>query len=85
MITNTFHKHNTLIGINIERNIENNFIISIAYKENNQWSAKTLSGFSGDLDNEKIVEQVLDNGSPLHKDDAELMFSNAKNEFGEYI
>ena len=51
MITNSFHKNINIIGIKIEKTKENKFIISIAYKENSSWNAKTLIGFSGDIDN----------------------------------
>ena len=84
MITNSFHKNINIIGINIEKTKENNFMISIAYKENSSWTAKTLGGFSGDIDNELLFKKVIDKGNYLDKESAELMFSNAKIDFGEY-
>lgn len=84
MITNSFHKNTNIIGINIEKTKVNSFIISIAYKENNYWKAKTLSGFSGDIDNELLLKKVIEKGNYLDKESAELMFANAKMDFGEY-
>ena len=84
MITNSFHKNINIIGINIEKTMGNVFIISIAYKDNGRWSVKTLSGFSGDIDNDLLFKKVIDNGNYLDKESAELMFSNAKIDFGEY-
>lgn len=84
MITTTFHKNANIIGINIEKTKGNSFIVSIAYKDNSCWKAKTLIGVSGDIANELLFKKVIEHGHYLDKESAQLMFSNAKIDFGEY-
>lgn len=81
MITNTFNKISDLIGFNIEKSPDGSFIISIAYVEKNVWKAKTLSGISGDFDNETLIKQVNKKGYLLEKVVASAMFSSASSNF----
>lgn len=76
MITSIFHKHLDLLGLNIQRNTDNSFVVSVAYRTGNNWKAKTLSGISGDFDNETLVEQAMKNGNSLDKQTAIKIFSN---------
>ncbi|WP_179320915.1 hypothetical protein [Winogradskyella helgolandensis] len=84
MITNSFNRNNNLIGINIEKTKSNTFIISIAYKENDYWKAKTLGGFSGDIDNDSLLKKVIEKGNSLDSSTAISIFSNSLTDFGEY-
>ena len=77
MITNTFHKKSNLIGINIEKTSDGSFIISLAYKEKNEWKAKTLSGVSGDLCDSKLIDKVISIGQNLDEKTASEIFSKA--------
>jgi hypothetical protein len=77
MITNIFHKKRDLIGINIERRNDESFIVSVAYTAKNKTQVKTLSGVSGDIDDEKLIDEVLKRGHSMDKITDSTMFSNS--------
>lgn len=84
MITNTFHKDNNLIGLNIERDL-NSFTMCIAYFINDKkWTAKTLSGIYGDLNDEDLIKKIMTNGQFLDKKTAISIFANVAQQEIEY-
>lgn len=85
MITNSFHKNNNLIGINIEKTDGNSFVICVAYKINEKWKSKTISGISGDWDNETLINQVIAQGQSMDRKTAMLIFSNASLNSADYL
>lgn len=76
MITNIFHLRPDLIGINIE-NVKNEFVICVAFKYGTKWSAKTLSGISGDLNDITLLDKVILIGQNLDKKTANEIFTSA--------
>ncbi|MBS1979210.1 MAG: hypothetical protein JST46_17695 [Bacteroidetes bacterium] len=76
MMTNLFHSNPDLIGITIERMEDGGFVICSAYKVSNKWTAKTLGGISGDLDDKKLLDQVIQRGYSLDKENALKIFSH---------
>lgn len=85
MITSSFHKITNLIGINVEKTVNNQFIVTVAFIKNGLWNAKTLGGISGDIDNELLIKKVIEKGETLDRKSAELIFFNSKDEYGKYV
>lgn len=76
MLTNFFHNNSEYIGISIER-IKTEFVVSVAFKIDGKWNAKTLRGIFGDLCDEKIFKRVIEEGFDLDEQAAQKLFSNA--------
>jgi hypothetical protein len=76
MITNILYQKPEFIGINIEK-INNEFVVCVAFKSEDKWMAKTLSGISGDLIDVKLFDKVISIGYDLDKKTASEIFTKA--------
>jgi hypothetical protein len=85
MMTTTFHRNSNLLGINIEKNNDNSFIVCIAYSEESNWKAKTISGVSGNLNDDKLVQRIISSGHSIDKETAICMFSRISEIYNDYI
>ena len=75
MITNLFKRDLTLLALNIERH-ESSFNLSIAFKTSDaSWTAMTLGGISGDLDEDLLIHKIRTEGYGLDKKQAEFIFN----------
>jgi hypothetical protein len=76
MITNLFHSNSDLIGINFERLEDGRFVVCVAFKINNKWTAKSLGGIYGDMDDKKLIDHVIQMGQSLDKETASNFFTH---------
>ncbi|HLK27268.1 MAG TPA: hypothetical protein VKT28_01710 [Puia sp.] len=80
MITSLFNSEPKVIGVNIEKVYDTNgIVICVAFRvDENYWSAKTLSGISGDIADEVLLKYVEANGLNMSEIEASNIFYNAK-------
>jgi len=77
MITNLFYQKSEVIGLNFER-VKGGFVVCVAFKSGSKWKAKSLSGISGDLDDNELIDKVISTGQSLDETTASMIFSKAK-------
>jgi len=77
MITNILYQKPDFLGINIER-ISNGFVVCVAFKLGNKWTAKTLGGISGDFCDATLFDKVISIGQNLDEKTASEIFSKVK-------
>ena len=76
MITNIFHTHPDILGIQMERSrVNNSFEMHIALViEKDKWVCKKMAGISGDIEDNTLVGNVIKNGVPLSEEEAIMYF-----------
>jgi hypothetical protein len=79
MITNLFHSNSNLIGINFERLNDGRFMILVAFKINDKWTAKTFGGITGDSDDNILIDRVIKMRQSLDKETVSNMFTHLTN------
>ena len=65
MLTQKFHHNDKLLGISVVKNGDKLFTFYVAFINKNIIKIKYINSISGDLENEKLFERVIEEGNEL--------------------